>query len=367
MARKAKAWVFEAPGAGFVLKEFQLPELKEGEILVENICCTICKSDLHTFFGRRASPVPSILGHEIVGRVIKLPGPPVLYYDGSPVEVGDKITWALVVSCGNCMYCKNGYPQKCISLKKYGHREISGSHQLSGGFATHTHLLKGTSVFKLPENINNQVLAGLNCSWATAACVLKNAGNIAGKNILITGCGMLGLIATAMCRHYGAKTIICIDKNEERLKLSSYFGTDLPVKWDTCLSKTESRINKFIEGGQIDIIMEMSGSNDAINLGFSLAGIASGLVLAGSVSPVADIKINPENIVRKLTMVKGVHNYSPDDLNFAISFLNNTKHKFPFESLTGSHYSFYEINKALNEAETGNTPRVCIDTKNLQQ
>ena len=65
--RTAKAAVYEAPNAPFALKEFPLRPAKRGEVLVRVTMSTICRSDIHSYEGRRPNPCPGILGHEIIG------------------------------------------------------------------------------------------------------------------------------------------------------------------------------------------------------------------------------------------------------------------------------------------------------------
>ena len=80
----------------FTIKSLPLLTLKEGEILVKNLCTSLCRSDLHTYQGKRIEKSPTILGHEIVG-IIEAFGPnaPLNDFKDSPLKVGDKITWAL--------------------------------------------------------------------------------------------------------------------------------------------------------------------------------------------------------------------------------------------------------------------------------
>ena len=68
----AGAAVFHGPGDPLELCRFPLPNLGPGEVLVEIRCCTICGSDLHTIRGDRPIAGPTVLGHEMIGRVAEL-------------------------------------------------------------------------------------------------------------------------------------------------------------------------------------------------------------------------------------------------------------------------------------------------------
>ncbi len=114
MAETSRAMVFNEPGRPLALRRYGLPQLAEGEVLVRITCCTLCGSDVHTYEGRRSTPLPTVLGHEIIGRVDRLPpGSEVRDYEGVPLTVGDRVTWSVAANCGSCFYCEDGLPQKC--------------------------------------------------------------------------------------------------------------------------------------------------------------------------------------------------------------------------------------------------------------
>ncbi|MCH7689102.1 MAG: alcohol dehydrogenase catalytic domain-containing protein, partial [Planctomycetes bacterium] len=147
MTAAARAMVFDAAGQPLQLRHFDLPELKPGEILVKICMTTLCGSDLHTFEGHRNTPCPTILGHEILGTVAALPtARGVTDALNQPLSIGDRVTWSVVVHCGNCFYCHRDLPQKCEHLFKYGHEQIRTQHALNGGLAEYCHLLAGTTV-----------------------------------------------------------------------------------------------------------------------------------------------------------------------------------------------------------------------------
>lgn len=72
MTNIAKAAVMTAAGKNLEIKEYPLPRVEQGCILVKVTCCTVCGSDVHSWMGRRAAPTPIILGHEIVGKIVEL-------------------------------------------------------------------------------------------------------------------------------------------------------------------------------------------------------------------------------------------------------------------------------------------------------
>jgi len=221
MSNKALGMVFSESGIPMKAQEFPFPKLKESELLVKIKYATICGSDLHTYQGFRKTPVPTILGHEIIGAIETMPPEGFLKdYYGTDLEVGDVITWSIAASCGDCHYCNTGIPQKCLHLFKYGHEMITQNHPFSGGYAEYCHLAKGTTIVKFPKDIPYKVIGPANCATATNAAAFRIGGDCSGKVVIIQGAGMLGLTACAMANYHGAKEVIAIDIDEKRLNVA---------------------------------------------------------------------------------------------------------------------------------------------------
>lgn len=119
MKGTGKAAVMTKVNTPLEITEYPLSNVERGHILVKIKCCTICGSDLHTWLGHRPSPLPIILGHEIVGQIVEL-GEGVIHDSGDqPLKIGDRITWTIMDSCGKCYYCREkGLMMKCRYLKK---------------------------------------------------------------------------------------------------------------------------------------------------------------------------------------------------------------------------------------------------------
>ena len=79
--------------------------LGDGDALVAVEMSTICGSDVHTVQGRLQAPVPLVLGHESVGRVIAIGDAGALDTSGTPLRIGDRVVWSVTVSCGSCDRC----------------------------------------------------------------------------------------------------------------------------------------------------------------------------------------------------------------------------------------------------------------------
>lgn len=336
------------------------PRLQPGEVLVKILCCTICGSDLHTFQGTRSTPCPTILGHEMVGRVVDLNSDaPVFDFEGHPVEINDRITWSVAVSCKECEYCRRGLTQKCTQLFKYGHQRLTEENYLSGGLSSHCHLVKGTTIFKVPESLPDQVASPANCATATVMAAFRLAGDVQNRSVLILGAGMLGVTAAAVAHSEGADSIFVTDIDPWRLECSQEFGAQhaLLANQDQTLAE---QIQDRTEGRGVDFVFDMTGVPDVIESGLQTLGIGGAMILVGSVYPARDIHFSAETIVRKLLRLEGIHNYLDLDLANALDFLERYQTDYPFEKLCTQTFALDDIDAAFTESAGPRSFRVVV-------
>jgi alcohol dehydrogenase len=318
---------FDGPGRPLRRAEFPHPELAAGEAWVRVRLATVCGSDLHTYHGHRGQPTPVVLGHEIVGEVEDSRRP-----DLSP---GDRVVWAVCVACGDCRPCLRQLPQKCDRLRKYG-KEPGGP---LGGLATHVHLMAGTEVVTVPPGLPDEVAAPAMCAGATAAACLRAAGPA--DTLLVTGAGLLGLTAAAMAASAGTRVAVC-DPDERRLNEATRFGAS--DQWPD----------------EIAAAVEMSGATDPARFALTQLRVGGTLVLAGAVSPAEPLALDPQDVVRRCLTIRGVHNYTPRDLNAAVGWLTAHHARFPFAEQVSHTFPLADAEAAFRFAATERPVRVGI-------
>jgi len=360
MIHSTTAAVFHGPGQPLELLEVPIPPLARGEVLVEVTLCTICGSDLHTFTGRRSCEVPTVLGHEIIGRVLEINGTAV-DFAGQPLQSGDRVTWSIAASCGDCFFCSRTIPQKCEQLTKYGHEPIS-SHGAIGGLARHCRILAGTAIFRIPDSLSDTEACPAGCCTATAAAALRTAGRVAGASIVIMGAGSLGLSAAAMAVAQGAEEVLIADMNESRLGCAQQLNGCQPVQ--TGGTEGRDRLGTIVaertQGRGVDLVLEMTGSTDAAEAGIELLRTGGRLILVGAVFPGRSLELSAEQAVRRLLRIEGVHNYRPEDLQSAMNFLAAAPASSPARNLVEKEFLLTEVNQAFQSALKNSPLRVSV-------
>lgn len=340
--------VFLAPRR-LALERLPLPRLTGSEALVRNRCATICGSDLHSYFGRRHSPAPCILGHEMVGEIAELGPDGARDFRGSPLQVGDRITWSMVLSCGACFFCQRGLRQKCERLFKFGHAAFGEQRSpLTGAMAEYCFLPEGASIFRIPPHLSDEVAAPANCATATVAAVIRTAGSLAGLDAAVIGAGMLGQTACAMALESGAARVFAVEPDPARRAQALRFGA--------CEDAPPAR--------GVDVALEFAGTPESVEAGVTMLRIGGRLVMAGAVFPGhRPLQLDGEQLVRRMLRIEGVHNYLPEDLENALAFLARAAERYPFAELVDARYPLSQAAEALEFAETRKVPRVAVQLR----
>jgi len=343
----ALAAIFHQAGSPFTFETVPVRDLQEGETLIEVICCSLCRSDLHTQQGLRIEPSPTILGHEIIGRVIE---------SSAGISVGTRVTWGIAASCGECYFCLKGIPQKCGGLFKYGHMRVSDDEPLSGGLATHTLLRKGTTILSVPDAVSDEVGSLANCAIATASAGDWASGADAGDVAVVMGAGILGVTACAMLHSRGCHVLV-FDPVSAALPRASAFGAAATADNKEYL---RSLVAEATNGRGADVCLELSGQLEAVGMALELARTGGTVVLAGTTTPVGEVAVAPEQIVRRLLKIVGVHNYSPADLEDGLEFLRTHHDAYPFQDLIGPTFPLAEVDAAFMAAGQSAGKRVMV-------
>lgn len=356
--------VWREPGAPHEPLAVSSVTLGPGDALVELEYSTVCGSDLHTVSGRRSAPAPLVLGHEQVGRVVAV-GAGARRADALPLAVGDRVVWSLTVSCGDCDRCLRGLTQKCRTLEKYGHERLRDGWQLSGGFASHVHLLAGTAIAVVPESLPREVAAPLSCGTATAVAALDMAAQITdldGATVLVLGAGLVGLTAIAVAADRGAR-VIAADPDAGRRSLAERFGAHRavdPTLPADAAGSLRSALAELRASEGVDAAIEASGSAAAVATAVGALDIGGVAVLVGSVHPVGKVPVDPESLVRGLRTIRGLHNYAPRHLDEAVRFLTERHGDYPFGELVGAAFPLSELDAAIELAAAGGSVRIGV-------
>lgn len=224
-----RAAVINTIGAGFEIQDLDIDEPRGAEVLVKVEAAGLCHSDMIVATVDRGRPLPMVVGHEMAGVVVGL-GP-----DVTDFEIGDHVVGSEVSFCGACEECVNGATYRCLNPGAVM-RQLSDPARLTrrgerveafgvAGFAEYT-VLHQNKLVKIPAEIPFAQASVLGCATATGVGAVLNSARVApGASVAVVGLGGIGLNLVAGARLAGARTIIGIDLQPEKLELARKFGT----------------------------------------------------------------------------------------------------------------------------------------------
>lgn len=244
------------------LKEIENPKIIESkDAIVKVQLSSICTSDFHIINGQVPRANKNIvLGHEFVGEVVEI---------GSEVKklnIGDRVSANCITFCGECYYCKNGFINNC----EKGGWEIGC--RINGCQAEYVRVpFADMSLNIIPQNVTykNALFVGdilASGYFGAELCDMKNNDTVS-----VIGAGPVGLCAMMSARAFGAKKIIAIDINEDRLniakenKLADFFINPNKV------SNIEEYIKDINKGRLSDGTIEAAGGENTFDLAWKIA------------------------------------------------------------------------------------------------
>ena len=336
-----EAMVFRGVGTAFECERWEIEDhLSPGHILVKIDLATICGSDLHTASGRRATPLPTILGHEGVGRIVRS--------ERAGWRAGDRVTWTLVDSCGQCCACREwDLPQKCDQLVKYGHASFSGSP--NGCYSTYIVLRPGTHLVRVPEELPDAVVAPANCALATMVAATEVLPKHC-HTVVIQGAGLLGLYGCALLRSRGVQRVVVVDTDPQRLEWVREFGGEGALGTARAAASL----------GPVDAVFEVAGDPAVFKEGLGLLRPGGSYLLVGMVHPQSAIELTGEALIRNCVTLQGFHNYAPRHLEQAIGFLREQLDSYPWARLVSPPRPLQHLDEAFVEAAARRWHRVAV-------
>lgn len=284
-----KALVKKSPEKGIWMDDVPQPDIGHNDVLIKVEKTAICGTDLHIYnwdkWSAKNIKTPLVIGHEFVGHIVKM-GVEVNGY-----EIGQRVSAEGHIVCGVCRNCRAGTQHLCPNTQGIGVNR-------DGAFAEYV-AMPVQNLWPVPDAIPSNLAAFFDPFGNAAHCALEY--DMVGEDVLITGCGPIGIIATGICNHVGARNVIVTDVNDYRLNLAKKMGATRTV------NVTRENLKDVMRDARItgfDLGMEMSGNPHAFNDMLQNMYNGGKVTLLGMLPD--ETQINWDNIIFKGLSVKGV-------------------------------------------------------------
>jgi len=337
------ALVKTAAGPGLSLETVPDPVVGINDVLIRVRKTGICGTDLHIEswdpWAARTIVPPLVVGHEFVGEVVEV---------GSNVadfERGDIVSGEGHVTCGLCRHCLAGRRHLCAHPVGLGVGR-------DGAFAELVSLPM-TNVWHHSPDVDEDVAAIFDPFGNAVHTAL--AFPVLGEDVLISGAGPIGLMATAVARHAGARFVVVSEPNPVRRGLAARMGADVVVDPGArTLQEVQAELG-MVEG--FDVAMEMSGNASALRSAIAAMAPGGGLAILGI--PTEEIPLDINEIVFKMLTVKGIYGREMYETWYKMTVMLQSglditpaiTHRFPFR----------EHEAAFATARAGDSGKVILD------
>ncbi len=371
---KIKAAVLRAMGASapyaksrpLSIEEVELDPPGPGEVLVKVAAAGLCHSDLSVINGDRPRVMPMVLGHEAAGVVEEL-GPGV-----DDLKKGDHVGMIFVPSCGHCLPCAEGRPALCepgAAANGKGELLGGGRRLKRNGEALNHHMgvscfaqyatVSRHSLVKIDPEVPLDEAAMFGCAVLTGVgAVLNTAAVRPGQSVAVVGLGGVGLASLLGALVAGARTVVAIDLNEQKLGLARQLGAT--HAFNGADANIVEAVKNATQGG-VDVAVEMAGSVKALETAYRITRRGGQTVTAGLPNHAHTMAISPVNLVAEERTLKGSYIGSCVPLRDLPRYIALYRQgKLPVDRLLSDRLKLEDINEGFDRLAEGKAVRQVI-------
>lgn len=276
------------------------PTIGPGEVLVRIRRVGICGTDYHIFHGDQPYlEYPRVIGHELAGEIVEMPS-------GSALRSGDVVCIEPYLSCGTCRACRAGKTNCCQSL------QVLGVHR-DGGACEYIAVPERNAVPASGLTVDEAAMVEF---LAIGAHGIRRSGLGAASRVAVVGAGPIGLAAAIFAKACGAEVTV-LDMNARRLAFcQDEIGVDHTYEVSSDIA---DRLKAATDGEFFDVVLDATGSPQAMMKGFSYVGHGGTYVLLSIVR--ADITFNDPEFHKRETSLLGSRNATRQDFETVLGAL----------------------------------------------
>ena len=338
-----KALVKSRRDVGLELQDVPFPTIGINDCLIRIDKTGICGTDLHIYnwdaWAQKTIPVPMVVGHEFVGDIVEVGSNVTDFFPGEIVSGEGHVV------CGRCRNCLAGRRHLCKDTQGVGVNR-------TGAFAEYI-ALPMTNVWHHDSSIDKDI--------ASLFDPLGNAVHTAlsfdclGEDVFITGAGPIGLMATAVVRHAGARHIVVSDLNPFRLELAQRMGATIAVNpRERSMADVQSELH-MREG--FDVGLEMSGSPAALRS--MLENMCHGGKIAMLGIPSEPIAIDWNLVVFNMLTIRGIYGREMYETWYKMTVLLESG--LDISPVITHRFHFTEFEKGFSAMQSGLSGKVILD------
>ena len=336
-------------GPGIEVRDVDVPNLGDGDILVKVVVSSLCGSDISVYEWKSGHQgyhwwegdlvLPVILGHEFSGQVVKV-GP-----RAKKAAVGDRIIASPLMPCGECAMCSGGKPEFCMN-------SVLG-YSVNGTYAEYVRLTASASIYKLPDSVSYES-ASLIEPLAVALHAVELSTIKPGDTAAVLGPGPIGLMTLQVLKAAGASLVMIAgtSADSERLEVAKRLGTDVII--DVTKEDMVGRALEATGGEGLDLVFEATGNTVTLPQALRMVRFGGKVVLLGMYADLAHF--NPVDVVKGSKSIIGAIAYEPQTWKRALALV--AKRVVMPEAIISHRLPLREAEKGFELAATKEATKV---------
>jgi threonine 3-dehydrogenase len=337
------ALVKAASGPGLDLREVDDPRIGINDVLIKVRKTGICGTDLHIAgwdaWAAETIKPPLIVGHEFVGEIVEVGA------NVTDFHPGDLVSGEGHVVCGRCRHCLAGRRHLCA-------HSIGLGVGRDGAFAEYV-ALPMTNVWHHWPGIDEEVAAIFDPFGNAVHTAL--AFPVLGEDVLVSGAGPIGLMATAVVAHAGARLVVVSEPNAYRRELATTMGATIAVDpQQRDLHDVQAELG-MVEG--FDVVLEMSGNAQAIRT--AIDNMAHGGSLAQLGIPSDEVTLDLDRIIFSMLTIKGIYGREMYETWYKMTVM--LQGGLDIRPVITHRFSFRDHQAAFAAASHGDSGKVIMD------
>ncbi|HAR39770.1 MAG TPA: L-threonine 3-dehydrogenase [Coprothermobacter sp.] len=327
---------------GVAMYEIEEPEVPEGWALVKVLKSSICGTDVHIYqwneWSQKRMKPPVTIGHEFVGKVLKV------NKGTGRVKEGDIVSAESHVVCHVCRMCRRNMYHACENTR------IIGVH-MDGAFAEYV-AIPEENLVKLPASVPLEAGSVLE-PFGNAVHTVQSV-DVRGKRVVVTGAGPIGVMAIPVAKALGAVEIIATDLSDYRLKLASDVGADVVIN-----VKEQDPVQIVQDLGGADVVLEMSGSEKALNQGLEMIVPGGEMAILGLPDNRVSLDL-ANNVVSKGITIRGITGRRLwETWDLGVSLVSSGK--VDLKKVITHQFDFKDYEAAFSAMMSGNSGKVVLN------
>ncbi len=340
-----KALVKKSAEQGLWLEDVAMPEVGNNDVLIKIQKTAICGTDIHIYnwdeWAQKTIPVPMTVGHEFAGVIADMGA------NVSDLQIGDVVSGEGHIVCDRCRNCLAGRRHLCPNT-------IGVGVNRTGSFAEYLSI-PAKNVFRPSREISTELLSCFDPYGNAVHTALSF--NMVGEDVLITGAGPIGIMASMVAAHCGARNIIITDINQYRLDLAkSITPRVIPINVSKeSISREMMHELGIFEG--FDVGLEMSGSPQAFSNMLKLM-INGGNIAMLAIMP-AGSGIDWDQVVFKGLTIKGIYGREIFETWYKGSMMVQTG--LPLEKIITHRFDYRDFQQGFDVMRSGQSGKVILN------